>query len=162
MILSSCVADSWETKKTQDVCVFVALLHCWYFLIIWFQNYVCLIINDYYIKLSKSINCHLICITLLFLKCEGQLKNYSSWGHWGGHLLGWALGVVWKPIWQQIIFKKKISHLGWVSQLSVQLLISAQVMISRFCEFRLCADSPEPAWISPSDLPSLMFCLSLS
>ena len=43
---------------------------------------------------------------------------------------------------------------GWLSQVSIQLLVSAQVMISPFREFephiRLCADSAEPAWGSLS------------
>ena len=38
---------------------------------------------------------------------------------------------------------------GWLSQVSVRLLVSAQVMISQFCGFepciRLCMDSTEPA-----------------
>ena len=59
---------------------------------------------------------------------------------------------------------------GWLSQLSVQLLVSSQVMISQFCEFKprvgLCADSAEPAWDSLSPLLSLPLphsrCLCLS
>ena len=50
---------------------------------------------------------------------------------------------------------------GWLSRLSVKLLISAQVMISRFVgsietRIGLCADSTEPAW------DSLSLSLSLS
>ena len=49
--------------------------------------------------------------------------------------------------------------LGWLHWLSVWLLVSAQVMISQFCEFEpcigLCAGSAEPAW------DSLSFSLSL-
>ena len=58
----------------------------------------------------------------------------------------------------------------WLSWLGVQFLVSAQVMISWFCEFEphigLCADSAESAWDSLS--PSLsaptpnMCCLCLS
>ena len=55
---------------------------------------------------------------------------------------------------------------GWLSRLSVQLLISAQVMISRFvrlfceteCQVRLYADGTNPAWDSlspPLSLPLL-------
>ena len=59
---------------------------------------------------------------------------------------------------------------GWLSPLSVQLLVSAQVMISRFQEFephiRLYADSVEPAWDSFSLPLSLHLlcshCLCLS
>ena len=51
---------------------------------------------------------------------------------------------------------------GWLSQLSVQLLVSAQVMISRFREFEphitFCTDSVESAW----DSLSLSLSLSLS
>ena len=43
---------------------------------------------------------------------------------------------------------------GGLSRLNVQLLIPAQIMISRFCEFEpltgLCADHAEPTWDSPS------------
>ena len=43
---------------------------------------------------------------------------------------------------------------GWLSQLSVQLLVSIQGMISWFCEseprFGLCAGSAKPAWDSLS------------
>ena len=47
---------------------------------------------------------------------------------------------------------------GWLSQLSVPLLVSAQVMILRFGEFepciRLCTDGAvEPAWDSLSPPP---------
>ena len=34
---------------------------------------------------------------------EGKMGD----GHWRGHLLGWALGVVCKPIWQSIKLKNK-------------------------------------------------------
>ena len=56
---------------------------------------------------------------------------------------------------------------GWLSWLSIQLLVSAQVMISQFCEFepsiRLRADSVEPAWdsLSPSHSAPSPFVLSL-
>ena len=53
---------------------------------------------------------------------------------------------------------------GWLSQVSVGLLILAQVMTSWFCEFKphsgLCADSMEPAWVSLS--PSFSAPLSLT
>ena len=57
----------------------------------------------------------------------------------------------------------------WLSELSVRLLISAQVMISRFVgvelHVRLCTNSMEPAWdsLSPSlsALPQLMLARSL-
>ena len=53
---------------------------------------------------------------------------------------------------------------GWLSQLSVQLLISVQVTISRF--MWLCTDGMEPAWdsLSPSlsDPPPLALSLSKS
>ena len=54
----------------------------------------------------------------------------------------------------------------WLSRLSVRLLVSAQVMISRFHEFEphigLCADGAEPAcdFLSPS--LSASFSLHLS
>ena len=41
---------------------------------------------------------------------------------------------------------------GWLSQLSIQLLISAQVMISQEPLVRLCTDSKEPASLSPLSL----------
>ena len=54
----------------------------------------------------------------------------------------------------------------WLGPLSFQLLISAQVMISQFRGFelhvRLCTDSAEPAWGSPSHSDPLLFSLSLS
>ena len=57
---------------------------------------------------------------------------------------------------------------GWLSQLGVQLLVSAQVVISWFREFEphigLCAGRSEPAWdsLSPSlsAPPPLMRSLS--
>ena len=53
---------------------------------------------------------------------------------------------------------------GWLSLLSVPLLVSAQVMISRLREFKpcvgLCADSTEPAWDSLSAPPPLALSLS--
>ena len=58
--------------------------------------------------------------------------------------------------------------LGWLSWLSLQLLISAQVMISQVHEFEphvgLCADSVQPAWdsLSFSLCPSFTLPLSLS
>ena len=55
---------------------------------------------------------------------------------------------------------------GWLSLLSVRLLVSAQVVISQFREFepriRLCADSAEPAWDSLSLPPPLPLPCSLS
>ena len=59
---------------------------------------------------------------------------------------------------------------GWLSQLSISLLVSAQVMILQFHEFkphiRLCTGSMEPVWnyFSPSFSapPPLMLSLSLS
>ena len=59
---------------------------------------------------------------------------------------------------------------GSLSQLSIQLLVSAQVKVSQFREFepcvRLCADSTEPDWdpLSPSlpAPPQLTLSLSLS
>ena len=59
---------------------------------------------------------------------------------------------------------------GWLSWLSIQLSVLAQVMISRFHGFEprggLCTDSGEPAWnsLSPSfsEPPLLMLSLSLS
>ena len=55
---------------------------------------------------------------------------------------------------------------GWLSQLSVRLLISAQVMISWFREFEpcigLCVDSGEPAWDSLSPHLSLLLPLLCS
>ena len=57
---------------------------------------------------------------------------------------------------------KKCRAPGWLSQLTVQLLISAQVIISRVPEFepciRLCADSSQPTWDSTS-LPLLRACV---
>ena len=59
---------------------------------------------------------------------------------------------------------------AWLSQLSVWLLVLAQVRISQFCEFKpcmeLCTDSTKPAWDSfslPFSLPlPNSCCLSLS
>ena len=47
---------------------------------------------------------------------------------------------------------------GWLSQLSDQLLISAQVMILQFCEFEPCMDSALTVW---SMLKILPLCLTL-
>ena len=55
-------------------------------------------------------------------------------------------------------FRKKLFYgaPGWLSRLSIQLLVSAEVMSLRFREFEpligLCADSAESAWdaLSPS------------
>ena len=66
--------------------------------------------------------------------------------------------------------KEKLGVSGWLSGLSVRLLVAAQVMISRFREFepriRLQADNAEPAWDSlspPLSAPSpLALTLSLS
>ena len=48
---------------------------------------------------------------------------------------------------------------GWLSQLGLRLLVSAQIMVSRFREFEphvvLHADGVEPAWDSLSPLLSL-------
>ena len=57
---------------------------------------------------------------------------------------------------------------GWLSQVSVWLLVLAQITISQFCEIeprvRLCADSVEPAWdslfLSLSVPPLLVHSLS--
>ena len=38
---------------------------------------------------------------------EGRVGD----GHWGGHLLGWALGALCKLIWQQIILIKNKNKL---------------------------------------------------
>ena len=57
---------------------------------------------------------------------------------------------------------------GGLSQLSFRLLISAQVVISRFVSFELCvglwADSVEPAWdsLSPSASAPPLLARSLS
>ena len=68
-------------------------------------------------------------------------------------------------------FKRtQIGAPGWLSRLSAWLLVSAQVMISRFHEFkpciRLCADSVESPWDSLTPFlsvpPPLMLSLSLS
>ena len=66
--------------------------------------------------------------------------------------------------------KKKINGAsGWLSPLSIQLLVSAQVMISGFLSLSpacigLCADSVKPAWDSISLVlcPSPTCSLSLS
>ena len=56
---------------------------------------------------------------------------------------------------------------GWLSWVSVQLLILAQVMISQFGiepYIRVCADSAEPAWdsLSPSLSTPPLLKLSLN
>ena len=59
---------------------------------------------------------------------------------------------------------------GWLSHSNVQLLVSAQVTISQFCEFELHiglrADSAKPAWdslfLSLSLCPSLTRAVSVS
>ena len=70
-----------------------------------------------------------------------------------------------------LTIKNKRSGMSvWLSQLSVRLSVSAQAMISRFCEFEphigLYADSAEPAWDSlslPLSLPlPCSHCLCLS
>ena len=62
-----------------------------------------------------------------------------------------------------------LGALGWLSWLSIQLLISVQVMISQFvglspCVEWLCADSTEPAWdyLSPFLSVPLLLMLSFS
>ena len=54
---------------------------------------------------------------------------------------------------------------GWLSQLSIRLLISTQVAISKFHELEprvgLCADSAEPAWDSLSLPAPPLLALSL-
>ena len=79
--------------------------------------------------------------------------NFLTKYKFKGNKVKFKSGDIWEP--------------EWLSRLSIQLSVSAQVMISWFRGFetrvRLCADSPEPAYLSPSlsTPPLLMLSVSL-
>ena len=101
-------------------------------------------------------------------------------GHWGGHLMGWALGVAWTNLTINFIKqqqqKKNFAIINkspyggaWVTRL-IKRLTSAQVMISRFVGLSpvsgavLTAQSLGPASILcfPLCAPPQTYALSLS
>ena len=110
-------------------------------------------------------------------------RDLGAFGHWNfpkSHDGLWFSFILLSWLTALTLYREKILLMiltenpgvpGWLSPLSIWLLVSVQVMISWFCEFEphdwLCADSAEPAWdsLSPSlsaHPPLLPFSLSLS
>ena len=84
------------------------------------------------------------------------IQQYFKWIIYDNQL-GFILGMqgwfsIHKSMWYTTSTKHMIKIMiilrvpQWLSWLSVQFLILAQVMILQFCEFRLCADYVEPTW----------------
>ena len=89
------------------------------------------------------------------LSCiEGSLwLNYANSNH-----LSCLSGMVSLRVSSMFKLRQRWRVIGapqWLSQLKVQLLVLAQVMISWFCEFKPCISSALPGW-------SLLGILSLS
>ena len=119
-------------------------------------------------------------------KPQEILKNWEQTEGWwgvggrGGRVMGIEEGTCWDEHWvlygnqfdNKFHNKKNKDVLkgapGWLSWLSIWVLISVRVMISRVHEIepcvRLCADSVEPAWdcLSPPSAPPLVLSRSLS
>ena len=92
--------------------------------------------------------------------CFSMYLGHTHVAH--GSNCGLACLVIWKMKWT--FENQRTGTPEWLSQLSVQLLISAQVMISMVCGIKscigLCAYSVRPTWDSVS--PSLSLTLALS